>query len=164
MEKYSNLTLSVTKKLKNILFVIPAIPQPLRINNREPQVKSLSNWISLECLLNTPQKRFFVKAMFTSPFSRYCYLNRLVLWPAERITGSEKIKISKKQKAKTKQNIARLLLELLKNWLPCKLKRFSMILFYFYLCWFCLTLSVLEKLKTTIFLIPIVPQNFNINN
>ena len=52
-------------------------------------------------------------------------------------------------------------MRLVKNWLTYKLKRFWMVLIFF---WFCLTLSVPEKLKTWIFEIPVITQDLNINN
>ena len=52
-------------------------------------------------------------------------------------------------------------MRLVKNWLTYKLKRFWMVLNFF---WFCLTLSVPEKLKTWIFEIPVITQGLNINN
>ena len=61
---------------------------------------------------------------------------------------------------KNQKNVQHLL-ELLKKWLSCKLRRFRMI---FQIFWYCITLSVLEKLKNSIFEIPIIPQTLNINN
>ena len=52
-------------------------------------------------------------------------------------------------------------MRLVKNWLTYKPKRFWMVLNFF---WFCLTLSVPEKLKTWIFEIPVITQGLNINN
>ena len=81
---------------------------------------------------------------------------RSVLSPAQRGTGNERAKVS----LKNQKNI-RTLLTLPEKWLTYKLRRFWMVLNFF---WFCLTLSVPEKLKNSIFEMPIVPQTLNINN
>ena len=50
---------------------------------------------------------------------------------------------------------------MLEKWLTDKLRKFWMVFNFF---WFCLTLSVPEKLKNSIFEMPINPQTLNINN
>ena len=50
---------------------------------------------------------------------------------------------------------------MLEKWLTDKLRKFWMVFNFF---WFCLTLSVPEKLKNSIFVMPINPQTLNINN
>ena len=59
------LALSVPEKLKNSFSEIPIIPQTLNINNQRTTSESLS-------LLDTLYNMFFVKAMCTLTFSRYC--------------------------------------------------------------------------------------------
>ena len=81
---------------------------------------------------------------------------RSVLWPAQRGTGSERVKVS----VKSQKNIDNLL-KLLEKWLTYKLRRFWMVFNFF---WFCLTLSVTKKLKNSIFEMPIITQTLNINN
>ena len=61
---------------------------------------------------------------------------------------------------KAKKNVE-LLLNLLEKWLTCKLRRSWMI---FKVVSFCLTLSVLQKLKNYVFEIPIIPQTLSIIN
>ena len=84
------------------------------------------------------------------------FKDRLVLWPAQQIIGSEKIKFLVKD-----QNNVRLLLELLEKWLSYKRRRFWMV---FNVFWLCLTHSVPEKSKNPIFEIPVTPQTFGIND
>ena len=76
--------------------------------------------------------------------------------PAQRGTGREGVKVS----LKNQKNI-RNLLEMLEKWLTYKLRKFWIVFKFF---WFCLTLSVPEKLKNSIFEMPINPQTLNINN
>ena len=65
---------------------------------------------------------------------------------------------------KTKKNIW-ILLKLLAKWLTYKLRRFWMVfIFYLFFFWFCLTLSVPEKRKNSIFEMPMITQTLNINN
>ena len=79
-----------------------------------------------------------------------------VLSPAQRSTGSGRVKVS----VESQKNI-RNLSKLLEKWLTYKPRRFSLVFKFF---WFCLTLSVPEKLKNSIFEMPIITQNLIINN
>ena len=81
---------------------------------------------------------------------------RSVLSPAQRGAGNERAKVS----LKNQKNI-RTLLILPEKCLTYKLRRLWMVLNFF---WFFLTLSVPEKLKNSIFEMPVVPQTLNINN
>ena len=80
----------------------------------------------------------------------------LVLSPTQRGTGSERVTVL----VKNQKNI-RNLFKLLEKWLTYKLRRFWVVFKFF---WFCLTLSVPEKLKNSIFEMPIIPQTLNTNN
>ena len=80
----------------------------------------------------------------------------LVLSPTQRGTGSERVTVL----VKNQKNI-RNLFKLLEKWLTYKLRRFWVVFKFF---WFCLTLSVPEKLKNSIFEMPIIPQILNTNN
>ena len=80
----------------------------------------------------------------------------LVLSPTQRGTGSERVTVL----VKNRKNI-RNLFKLLEKWLTYKLRRFWVVFKFF---WFCLTLSVPEKLKNSIFEMPIIPQILNTNN
>ena len=98
-----------------------------------------------------------MKAMFTfTTFEIFLFGGRLVLSAAQWGTESERLKISVKN-----QKTIWLLLKLLEKWLTYKVTRFWMVFNSF---WFCFTLSVAEKLKNSIFEIPIILQNLNINN
>ena len=89
-------------------------------------------------------------------FEILLFEGKSVLSPAQRETGSEGVKVS----VKNQKNIWNLL-EMLEKWLTYKLRKFWMVFKFF---WFCLTLSVPEKLKNSIFEMPINPQTLNINN
>ena len=75
---------------------------------------------------------------------------------AQRAAVSERVQFL----VKNQKNIW-LFLEWLEKWLPYKLRRFQMAFEFF---WFCLTASLLEKLKNLIYEIPNIPQNLNSNN
>ena len=143
--------------MKNSIFEIPVVPQTLNINNcRTTSAKSIT-WISLGSLSNILLKKCWVKAMFTfTTFEIFLFGGRLVLSAAQWGTESERLKISVKN-----QKTIWLLLKLLEKWLTYKVTRFWMVFNSF---WFCFTLSVAEKLKNSIFEIPIILQNLNINN
>ena len=105
------LTRLLLEKLKNSIFEIPIIPQALNINNYRIASESLSTWISLEILSNTLLKNLWSKTMFTiTAFEKLLLEVRLLLSPAQRGTGSEKVKFSMKKL----KNI-RLLLKLLEK-------------------------------------------------
>ena len=80
----------------------------------------------------------------------------LVLSPTQRGAGSERVTVL----VKNQKNIQNLF-KLLEKWLTYKLRRFCVVFKFF---WFCLTLSVPEKLKNSIFEMPIIPQTLNTNN
>ena len=89
-------------------------------------------------------------------FEILLFEGKSLLSPAQRETGSKRVKVS----VKNQKNIWNLL-EMLEKWLTYKLRKFWMVFKFF---WFCLTLSVPEKLKNSIFEMPINPQTLNINN
>ena len=91
-------------------------------------MQSLSTWILLENLLKSI---FFAKRVFTlTVFEMLLFESRSILWPAQQVTGKERVKFPVK---KNKKN-AWLLLELLEKWLHYKLRRFEWFLFFiFYL-------------------------------
>ena len=81
---------------------------------------------------------------------------RSVLWPTHQSRGSKTVKVLVKETKK--------LLELvvsLENWFTYKLSRFRMLFEFF---WFFLTLSVREKLKKSIYKMPIITQTLKTNN
>ena len=136
---------------------MPVIPQNLNINNlRTTSAKSI-NLHLIRKLIEYSLKSVSVNSMFTpTVFEILLSEGRSVISPAQRGTGSESVKVSVK-KQKNIQN----LLKLLEKWLNYKLRRFWTILKRL---WFCLTLSIPEKLKNSIFDMPIIPQLLNINN
>ena len=81
---------------------------------------------------------------------------RSVLSPTQQGTGSERVKLP----VKNQKNI-RNLFKVLEKWLIYKLRRFWMVCNFF---WFCVTLSVPQKIKNSIFEMPIILQTLNINN
>ena len=81
---------------------------------------------------------------------------RSVLQTTQSGTGNERVKVS----AKNQKNIGNILI-LLEKWMDYKLKWFWMVFEFF---WFCLTLSVRDKLKKSIFEMPIITQILNTNN
>ena len=81
---------------------------------------------------------------------------RSVLSPAQQGTGSERVKLP----VKNQKNICNLF-KVLEKWLIYKLRRFWMVCNFF---WFCVTLSVPQKIKNSIFEMPIILQTLNINN
>ena len=64
-------------------------------------------------------------------------------------------------KISVKNQNVRLLIELYEKWLSYKLNRFWVVFNFF---WVCLTLSIPEKLKNTIFEIPIIPHILNMKS
>ena len=81
---------------------------------------------------------------------------RSVLQTTQRGTGNERVKVSVKN-----QKNDRNLLILLETWMNYKLRGFWMFLKIF---WFCLTLSLRENMKNSIFEMPTITQTLNINN
>ena len=74
-------------KLKNSIFEIPVILQTLNIHYRvyQPECHKKAYRISF--------KNFFVKAMFTlTVFKILMFKGRLVLWPTQCVTRSERVK------------------------------------------------------------------------
>ena len=107
-------------------------------------------WFLFSCIIGklikcSPEK---LVAVFTlTVFEILLFEGRLALWSARRVPMKE-LNFHWKDKKSVP-----LLLELL--------RRFWVV---FRLFWFCLSLSVLEKLKSSIFEILINPQTLNINN
>ena len=136
---------------------MPIIPQNLNINNlRTTSAKSINPHL-IRKLIEYSLKKVGVNSRFTpTVFKILLSEGRSVLSPAHRGAGSERVKVA----VQNQKNI-RNLLKLLEKWLTYKLRRFWMILKLF---WFCLTLSIPEKWKNSIFEMPIIPQPVNINN
>ena len=76
-----------------------------------------------------------------------------ILSLAQWSTGSERVKVSVKN-----QNNIRILLKWIEKWLTYKIQTFWIVSNFF---WFCLTFSVSEKLKNSVFEIPVIPENLN---
>ena len=97
-----------------------------------------------------------VKATITVSFFEILQSKRgSVLSPVQWGTGSERVKVSVRiQKNDWK------FCNLLGKCLAYKIKRFWHVIKFF---WFCLTLSVLEKFKSSIFELPVISQTLNIN-
>ena len=87
----SVLTFSLPEKLKNSIFEMPVIPQTLKINNsRTTRAKSI-NLHTIRKLIEYSLKKVLIKAMFTpTVFNILMSEVRLVLSPAQRVTGSER--------------------------------------------------------------------------
>ena len=79
-----------------------------------------------------------------------------VFWPAQWSTGCKRVKVTVEN-----QKCIGNLFELLEKWLTYKIKRFWMVFKFFR---FCLSLSVAQKLKNSIFQILITTRTLNINN
>ena len=95
--------------------------------------------------------------MFTFPvFEILLSVGSLVLWVVQRGTWSRMVNISV-----ATQNKIQNLLKLLGKWLNYQLRRFWIVFKFF---WFCLSLSILVKLKNSIFEMPIITQTLNIND
>ena len=88
----SVLTFSLPEKLKNSIFEMPVIPQTLKINNsRTTRAKSI-NLHTIRKLIEYSLKKVLIKAMFTpTVFNILMSEVRLVLSPAQRVTGSERV-------------------------------------------------------------------------
>ena len=150
-------TLSVPEKLKKSIFEMRIITQTLNIKNlRTTSVKSV--------ILNTNRnlvkyslKNFLEKAIFILIFLETLLSEvRSVLRPSQHGTGSKRVKVS----VRNLKNIGSLL-KLLEKWLTYKLRRFWMIFIFFSIC---LTVSVRENLKNSIFERSIITQTLNITN
>ena len=83
--------------LESSIFVTPIIPQTLNINNlRAASAKSIKMH-TIKKLIKYSLKFFSVKAVFTvTVFEILLFEGRSVLSPAQRGTGSEKVKVSVK--------------------------------------------------------------------
>ena len=84
------LILSVREKLKNSISIIP---QTLNINNyRTTSAKSI-NLDIIRKLIKYSLTNFLVKGMFTNiAFEILLFEGRSILWPAQQITGSKRVK------------------------------------------------------------------------
>ena len=95
--------------------------------------------------------------MFTTTvFEMLLFVDKTVLSPTQRDTGSERVNVPTKN-----QKNLRILLKLLEKWLAYKFMRFWVVFHFF---WFYLTLSLPKKLEKLICEMPVVPQTLNINN
>ena len=141
------LTLSLPEKLENSIFEIPIISQNLNINNQRTTSAKSINLQIIRKLIEYFFKNAYVKAFFTLTVLKIFLLEgRLVLPPAQRDTGNEKVTFSMENPKKCFAFV----------------EMASKVVDLFFL--FCLTLSVPEKLKNSIFEIPIIPHTLNINN
>ena len=105
------LTLSDPEKLKTAIFQIPIIPQTLNINNERTTTAKSINLDIIRKLIKYSLKKLPVKAIFTlTVFEILLFEGRSVLRPAQRVTGSERVKIS----VKNQKNV-RFSLELLEK-------------------------------------------------
>ena len=88
----SVLTFSLPEKLKNSIFEMLVIPQTLKINNsRTTRAKSI-NLHTIRKLIEYSLKKVLIKAMFIpTVFNILMSEVRLVLSPAQRVTGSERV-------------------------------------------------------------------------
>ena len=95
--------LSVPEKLENSIFEIPIIPQILHIKNyKTTSVKSM-NLDIIRQLKEYPLKTVLVKAMFTlTIFNIILFEGRSILWPAQRVTGNERVNYFLKKKDRYK--------------------------------------------------------------
>ena len=95
--------LSVPEKLENSISEIPIIPQILNIKNyKTTSVKSM-NLDIIRQLKEYPLKIVFVKAMFTlTIFNIILFEGRSILWPAQRVTGNERVNYFLKKKDRYK--------------------------------------------------------------
>ena len=147
------LTLSFQEKLINSIFETPIIAKTLNINNlRTTSAKSINLHI-IRTLIEYSLQRQCLLLLFL----RYCCpkVSRYYQPPSGE-QGAKGLKFQWKTK-----KIFRICWKCLKgDWLT-SLESFEWVLNFF---WFCLTLSVLEKLKNSIFEMPINPQTLNISN
>ena len=130
--------------MKNSIFEISIIPQTLNITNyRTPSAKPI-NLDIIRKFIEFSLKNNCVKTMFSlTVFGILLFKGRSVLWSVQLVTGCKRVQFSLRNQ----------------KWLPYKLRSFWMV---FKIFWFCLTLSVTEKLKNLIFEFPIIPQTLNI--
>ena len=151
------LTLPAPEKLKNAIFAMPIIPQPLNINTlRTISAKSI-NLATIRKLIEYSLKNVLLNAMFTPclflPFTRYW------CWKVGRYyhlaTGEQGEKGLKKISVKKQKNI-QILFKLLKKWL----EGFE----WFFICFILFNLLLPKKLKNSIFGMSIIPQTSNIKN
>ena len=140
-------------------------------NVRNISKSFIKSWSYLRCLNNLFSSEEIIKLGFwgynnstnfkhqnqrtTCAKSILDIIRKLIKYSIQPGTGSKGVKIS----VKNQKNV-RLLLELLEKWLSYRLRRFQMV---FKLFWFCLTLSVPEKLKNLILEILIIPWTLNIS-
>ena len=89
-------------------------------------------------------------------FEKLMFEDRTVLGLAPRVPGSKRVQFSVKSQKKCLVFVG-----IAWKMIVLKLRMFGIVFNFF---WFCLTLPVLEKLKNSIFEIPIIPQILNINN
>ena len=87
------LTLSVPEKLKNSIFEKPIIPQTLNINNLRITSAKAINLHIIRKIIEYSLKNCLLKEMFSlTVFEIVLFKGRSVLSPAQRVTGSERVK------------------------------------------------------------------------
>ena len=90
------LTVSVLEKLKKSIFEISIIPEILNINNQRTTSAKSVNLSMIRRLVQCFLKNVPVKITFTlTVFEILLFEGRLVLGPAQRVAGSERVKILK---------------------------------------------------------------------
>ena len=91
--KLGFLTLSVPEILENSIFVAPIIPQTLNINNLRTTSAKNINLHTIRKLIKYSLKNSLVKIVFiVTVFEILLFEGRLVLSPAQRGTGNERVK------------------------------------------------------------------------
>ena len=134
---------------------MPIIPQTLNINiSRTTSAKSIKLQ-TIRKLIKYSLKNLCKGNVYSIVFEILLFKGKLVLSLFQQGTGSEMVKVLVKNQKHIRT------LKLLEKSLTFKLRKFWMVSKFF---WFCLTLSVPEKLKNPIFEMPIIPQTLNINN
>ena len=132
--------LSVSGKLKNLIFEILIIPLTLNINNlRTTSEKSIKLHIIrklMEYFLNNiAVNTIFTLTALETPLSE----GRSALGPTQRLLGSGNVKPS----VKNPKHVW-LLLKLLEKWLSYKLRRFLMVFIYLFVYLFIYLYSVFD--------------------
>ena len=134
---------------------MPIIPQTLNINiSRTTSAKSIKLQ-TIRKLIKYSLKNLCKGNVYSIVFEILLFKGKLVLSLFQQGTRSEMVKVLVKNQKHIRT------LKLLEKSLTFKLRKFWMVSKFF---WFCLTLSVPEKLKNPIFEMPIIPQTLNINN
>ena len=91
----STLTLSLPEKLKSLIFQMPIIPQTFNINNSRTTGAKSINLHTIRKLIEYSLSKIWIKEILTpTVFEILISEGRLVLSPAQRCTGSKRVKHS----------------------------------------------------------------------